>query len=264
MKSLWTALGCVVALAACGSGEPAGSRPAGAEAGLVLYRDHGCPLCHGAAGAGDGPLAPTLVSPPRDLRDPGSYDRGAGAEDVAATLETGLPRNGALVMQPYPHIPAADRLSIGLWIASLQAAGVGAEETAEARTAREEQALVASSGWARATPPGSDTSAAYVTLENRGADPVSLVGATSPRAAAVEIHLMTMEDGRMSMTPQPELGLDPGEIVRFEPGGTHLMLIGLDGALAEGESLAVTLSFSAGPELELDLPVRREAPGGGR
>ena len=64
----------------------------------------------------------------------------------------------------------------------------------------------------------------------------------------------------MSMAPQDALEIGPGARVRLEPGGAHLMLIGLTGPLVEGETLDFELRFSEGPVLDVELPVRREAP----
>ena len=247
------AISCLVLVGGCGPGGPGRTEESvSADRGATLYRDHGCPLCHGPAGAGDGPLAATLVTRPRDLRSPASYDKGTSALEVAATLAVGLPREGILVMQPYPHIPEGERLSIGLYVETLQ---TGASEEPGGAT------LSVSAGWARATPPGSSTTAAYLTIHNPGPDLVRLLGATTAAAETVEIHSMTMAEGRTSMVPQDELVLDPGATVGLEPGGVHLMLIGLAGPLIEGGSLELELVFSKGAAMGVVLPVRREAPG---
>lgn len=255
-------LGCLAALAACGpedSGRFQGATGGSANAarGEALYRDHGCPLCHGPGGAGDGPLAATLVPLPRDLRSPGSYDKGTSAREVAATLAAGLPREGVLIMMPYPHIPEVDRLSIGAFIEALQEEGPQAATS----TGPEVPHVTVSDGWVRATPPGSAMTGAYLKIHNSGTDPLMLLGATTDAAETVEIHRMIMEDGRMSMAPQDELEIGPGATVGLEPGGVHLMLIGLTGPLAEGQGLELELNFSYGIRRSVDLPVRREPPG---
>ena len=117
-----------------------------------------------------------------------------------------------------------------------------------------------SAGWVRATPPGSTTTAAYMILRNPGVSPVTVVGAASAAAEAVEIHDMTMEDGKMSMARREAVELGPGETVHLEPGGAHLMLIGLAGPMAEGSSVELELKLSEGPGLPVELPVSRERP----
>ena len=50
-----------------------------------------------------------------------------------------------------------------------------------------------------------------------------------------------------------------GEMVSFESGGRHIMLMGLTKGLEEGSEVALTLTFSDGSELPVLLPVKKEA-----
>jgi hypothetical protein len=45
--------------------------------------------------------------------------------------------------------------------------------------------------------------------------------------------------------------------VKFEPGGLHVMLIGLAEQLTPGSDVALTLVFDDGSRAELTAPVRR-------
>lgn len=94
-----------------------------------------------------------------------------------------------------------------------------------------------------ATPPGSKTAAGYLAITNNGTQPDRLVGVETnfPRAM---IHKSELEDGVIKMSHQKEGVVIPaGETVTFEPGGLHLMFMGLKGALKEGEKANVTLHF---------------------
>lgn len=94
-----------------------------------------------------------------------------------------------------------------------------------------------------ATPPGSKTAAGYLAITNNGSQPDRLLGIDTnfPRAM---IHKSELEDGVMKMTHQKDGVVIPaGETVTFEPGGLHLMFMGLKGALKEGETADVTLHF---------------------
>ncbi|MDX1528396.1 MAG: copper chaperone PCu(A)C, partial [Gammaproteobacteria bacterium] len=82
-----------------------------------------------------------------------------------------------------------------------------------------------------------------------------LVGASSPVAAQVEIHSHAMEGGLMTMRRLNSLPLNPGEYVSLEPGGKHLMLIGLKRPLKEGDQIALTLRFEKAPALEVMVTV---------
>ena len=109
--------------------------------------------------------------------------------------------------------------------------------------------------WARPTPPGVSVGAGYLEIVNGGgAD--RLVAARSPRAARVEFHETTLEQGIARMAELREVPVPAGGRVRFSPGGLHLMLFGLTAPLAAGERVPLTLVFArAGPvETELVLP----------
>lgn len=111
------------------------------------------------------------------------------------------------------------------------------------------------SAWSRALPPVSQNGAVYLTLKNYSGAADRLVGASSPLAARVEIHLHEMEAGMMTMRRVESVPLNPGEYVIFEPGGKHLMLIGLKRPLKEGEEVPLTLTFERAPPLEVMVPI---------
>jgi cytochrome c553 len=71
-------------LAGCSRAEPS------LEAGQMLYEANGCASCHGLAGHGDGPAAPTLPAKPIDLQDTAQYKRGADEAAIAKTLAEGV------------------------------------------------------------------------------------------------------------------------------------------------------------------------------
>jgi copper(I)-binding protein len=104
--------------------------------------------------------------------------------------------------------------------------------------------------WARATPPGAPTGAAYLTIMNHGPEADVLVAASSPAAERVEFHETTMNGGVMRMRPATNGVAVPahGTIVLKPDGGYHLMLSGLKAPLRSGTMLPVTLRFAkAGP-----------------
>ncbi len=95
--------------------------------------------------------------------------------------------------------------------------------------------------WARATAPGQQVGAAYLTLIS--AQDSTLVRVETPLASSVEIHSMTMENDVMKMRMLPELSLKAGKAEKLAPGGFHLMLFDLKKPLAVGEQVDLTLSF---------------------
>jgi copper(I)-binding protein len=100
--------------------------------------------------------------------------------------------------------------------------------------------------WARATPGKADNGAAYLTIESPTAD--RLVSASSPVAKKTELHTMSMQGMVMKMRPLAGLDIPAGQAVTLKPGGEHIMLLGLNRPLQEGQSFPLTLNFAkAGP-----------------
>jgi len=103
---------------------------------------------------------------------------------------------------------------------------------------------------------GAGTGGAFFTVTNNGTEDDRLVSAASDVAAAVEIHEMAMKDGTMQMAPLMDgLPLPAGETVVLEPGGYHIMMIGLMHDLKAGETLKLTLTFEKAGEVELEVPI---------
>jgi copper(I)-binding protein len=103
--------------------------------------------------------------------------------------------------------------------------------------------------WARATPGGAKTGAAYLTVESATGD--RLTGVSTPAADKAELHTMKMENGVMKMNPLPAVDLPAGKPVTLKPGGTHIMLFGLKHPLQAGGSLPLTLHFEKGGTREV-------------
>jgi copper(I)-binding protein len=111
--------------------------------------------------------------------------------------------------------------------------------------------------WARATPPGAQTGAGYLTIVNLGTEPDVLVAASSPDAARVEFHQMTTTDGVMKMRPATSgVAIPAGGTIELKPdGGYHLMLGGLKAPLKSGTMLPITLRFAKAGSIEVVFAV---------
>lgn len=110
--------------------------------------------------------------------------------------------------------------------------------------------------WARPSLGKTPNSAAYLRLETMGSEADKLIAASSEGAEMVSPHTHLMEDGIARMRPVEAIEVAPGEPTVLEPGGLHLMLMGLKGKLVEGGILPVTLVFEKAGEVTLDIPIR--------
>ena len=109
--------------------------------------------------------------------------------------------------------------------------------------------------YARSTAPGQPNGGAYLRLENRGPDD-RLLSATTAIAQRVELHNMQMEGDVMRMRQVDAIELPTNQAVVLQPGGMHLMLIGLKTPLKEGDRFAMTLKFQKAGEATVDVVVQ--------
>src|SRR6516164_4279509 len=97
--------------------------------------------------------------------------------------------------------------------------------------------------WARATPGGARTGAAYMTLINNGTSTDQLLSATTPVADQVQFHKNTEDNGVSRMREVHNVELSPGGKIIFKPGDMHMMIVGLKQPLQEGQTFPLTLQF---------------------
>jgi hypothetical protein len=115
----------------------------------------------------------------------------------------------------------------------------------------------ASGGWARATTPGAKTAAGYLTFTNSGEEERSLLKIISPVSDEVTLHRTSIDEkGMTRMWPMAKLVLEPGETLRLEPSGIHVMFGKLKTALVAGQKVPLTIKFDGGePEFTVMLEV---------
>ena len=108
--------------------------------------------------------------------------------------------------------------------------------------------------WARAAATGN--SAAYMILRNGGEAADRLLKAESDVAEAVELHKSTMDGGMMKMAPVENVEVPAKGQAELEPGGLHVMLIGLKRELKPDEKIKLRLQFEKGGTQEVEAVVR--------
>ncbi|WP_298930329.1 copper chaperone PCu(A)C [uncultured Ramlibacter sp.] len=118
--------------------------------------------------------------------------------------------------------------------------------------------------WARASVQGQKGTGAFMKLT--AAEPMVLLGVSSPAAGVSEVHEMKMDGDVMRMRAVAQLELPAGQAVELKPGGYHVMLMDLKAPLAKDASVPLTLRLrnARGVESRLDLvlPVAASAPAG--
>ncbi len=131
--------------------------------------------------------------------------------------------------------------------------------------------------WARTTMEGQSNGVVYLTIAGGRRTDV-LVGASVPDsvAAGAMIHRttgagtgaamagmdMTGEggDGMTRMSAVSNVHIHPGQVTRFEPGGYHVMLMGLRHALMRGSHFKLSLAFDRAGTIVVPVTVRDREP----
>ncbi|MEP7056910.1 MAG: copper chaperone PCu(A)C [Caldimonas sp.] len=108
--------------------------------------------------------------------------------------------------------------------------------------------------YARPTAPSQPTGGGYMKIINKGADD-RLVSASTPAAAAVQMHSMQMDGNVMRMREVAAIDIPAGKTVELKPGSLHLMLTGLKAPLAVAQSFPLKLKFEKAGEVTVDLKV---------
>lgn len=113
--------------------------------------------------------------------------------------------------------------------------------------------------WARATVAANG--GAFLSVDNTGAMADRLLRASTDVAAKIELHTHIKDGDIMRMRPVEAIDLPAGKKVMLEPGGYHIMLLGLKKKLVEGERFPLTLEFEKAGKIVVEIKV--DKPGAG-
>jgi len=98
--------------------------------------------------------------------------------------------------------------------------------------------------------------AAYMLLVNKGDQADRLIRVKADVSQAVEIHETQIKDDVMSMQQIEFIEIPAMGQAVLEPGGKHIMLIGLGEELNAGDTLPLRLVFETGGEILVEAVVR--------
>ena len=177
-------------------------------------------------------------------------------------------RPGARQSPAVPTLAGALLLGVTVALAGCDAAPeAGADGAPDAGATPAEMSAL--NPWVRMSimPEGSDApdappvnSAAYLVLRNTTDTADALVAVETEVSDTAEIHSVTMDDGVMRMRAVDSVVVAAGGEAVLEPGGYHIMLIGLRRPLSEGDSVALRLVLRSGETLDVVAPVLRSPP----
>lgn len=110
--------------------------------------------------------------------------------------------------------------------------------------------------WSRQSPMAADVGAGFMRITNTGAADDRLVKVESPVSKTVQLHDMKMDGDVMKMAEVPGgIAIPAGATVELKPKSLHLMFMGLNAQLREGEEFRATLTFEKAGTVEVDFEV---------
>jgi copper(I)-binding protein len=143
-------------------------------------------------------------------------------------------------------------------VATMIAAGCGAGDDGAGASVVEDGGMAIIDAWTRPTPPGIDTAAIYLAVENRDAPDDRINGMRADRCSTVVPHRTEIDDDGVASMPgiiDDELSLPTGASVTMEPNGIHLMCLGLGAPLELGEQFELELAFRTHPPMTVEVTV---------
>ena len=111
--------------------------------------------------------------------------------------------------------------------------------------------------WIKQPIPGMKMTGGFITITNNGSEDEQFIAAHSDISKIVELHTMVMVDGVMKMRAVENGWIIPaGETKVLKPGSDHIMFIGLQQHLKEGDMITLELEFKHAGRVERSFKVR--------
>ena len=115
-------------------------------------------------------------------------------------------------------------------------------------------------GWIRLLPGGMPMQAGFGRIDNRCPMPATILSASSPAYANVELHESKMVGGVSRMRAVPELRIAPDGAAVLQPGGLHLMLMQPRATLKPGSRVVIEFKLKDGRSVLGEFEARKPVP----
>jgi len=175
-----------------------------------------------------------------------------------------MSRTSRTLLMSGAAVAAAVSLAVSLAFGSVAAQdddGSMEEMASMAPMGEMEPGLHVMDAWARESPMLDLAGAAYMVIHNNTDADDALIGASSPAAEVVELHLSSMdEEGMMSMNQVTEIPVPAHEDAVLKAGSYHVMLINLVEPLEEGAEVELSLEFTTAEPQTVMVPVKAGGP----
>lgn len=103
---------------------------------------------------------------------------------------------------------------------------------------------------------------AFATFTNNTDADIKILGGSAEIATMVEAHEVVMSGGKMMMqAKEGGIVIPAGESLTLEPGGLHIMLMGLKKAIATGDEITMTIDFEGADDQTVTWLAKESAAG---
>ena len=119
--------------------------------------------------------------------------------------------------------------------------------------------IVVSDVWGRPSPTSAANAAFYMSIHNNGQNPDSLERVEIDICDSAELHETNIDDdGVMRMDHIRKIDISDDETISLEPGGLHVMCLGLKSTLETGEEIPIKLSFANSGDKRVQAEIREQ------
>jgi len=127
-----------------------------------------------------------------------------------------------------------------------------------AETTKSNQHISFQSPWVRAMPPMVMHTAGYVEIHNSSHVADKLVSVWSDKINGIEVHQTKQVDGIFKMLTADNTSIPPKGKLVLQPGGYHLMLMGIKDPLVENETLLINFEFERAGVVQMNFPILKK------
>lgn len=114
--------------------------------------------------------------------------------------------------------------------------------------------------WVRLLPPTMMHTAGYVTIKNSADTQDKLLAVWSPTVNSVSVHQTKEVDGLFTMLAADNVVISPKGELKMQPGGYHIMIMGLNTPLTESSELIISFEFEKAGIINVVFPAQKTAP----
>ncbi|MDO7084172.1 copper chaperone PCu(A)C [Pseudocolwellia sp. AS88] len=127
-----------------------------------------------------------------------------------------------------------------------------------AETTKSNEHISFNAPWVRAMPPMVMHTAGYVEIHNASTVADKLIRVWSPAINTIEVHQTKQVDGVFKMLEAKNTRIPPNGKLILQPGGYHLMMMGIKSPLIENETLVINFEFERAGVVQMNFPIRKK------